>query len=59
MNLLTTEQAADRLGISRAFLERDRCSRKLVPYVIVGTRTVRYAQSALDAYIAQQTRGPR
>ncbi|MEM7540512.1 MAG: helix-turn-helix domain-containing protein [Pseudomonadota bacterium] len=56
MELLTTSKAAERLGVSAAFLERDRCSRRLIPYVVIGTRTVRYSPNALDEYIDQQTR---
>ena len=49
--LLTTEQAASYLGISKAFLERDRWRRQTVPFVRIGTRSVRYRQSDLNDII--------
>jgi excisionase family DNA binding protein len=51
-NLLTTKEAARYLGVSEAFLERDRWAGARIPFVRVGTRAVRYEQSALDTYIA-------
>jgi excisionase family DNA binding protein len=55
-SLLTTTQAAKRLGVSKAFLERDRWAGAQIPFVRVGTRTVRYEASALEGYIARQRR---
>lgn len=49
--LLTTDQAANYLGVSRAFLERDRWAGAQVPFVKVGARTVRYRMADLDEYI--------
>ncbi len=57
-NLLTTKEAAEYLGVSEAFLERDRWAGAKIPYVRIGTRTVRYDPSALDAYISSCTRKP-
>ena len=54
--LLTTKEAARYLGVSNAFLERDRWAGARVPFVQVGRRTVRYRQAALDEYIANRTR---
>lgn len=54
--LLTTQEAADYLGISSSFLERDRWAGAQIPFVRVGRRTVRYQLSELDNYIAGQTR---
>jgi len=49
--LLTTKQAAQILGVSTAFLERDRWAGARVPFVKIGTRAVRYRYSDLLAYI--------
>lgn len=57
--LLTTAQAASILGVSKAFLERDRWAGATVPFVRVGTRTVRYRQSDLDQYITDRTKRRR
>lgn len=54
--LLTTKEAAQRLGVSEAFLERDRWAGARIPFVRVGARAVRYQQSALDDYVSGQTR---
>lgn len=52
--LLTTREAAKRLGLSAAFLERDRWQGPSIPYVRIGARTVRYSIAALEAYLAAQ-----
>ena len=49
--LLTTKQAAQILGVSTAFLERDRWAGARVPFVKIGSRAVRYRLSDLHAYI--------
>ena len=49
--LLTTKEAAPILGISVAFLERDRWAGARVPYIKIGSRAVRYRMSDLNAYI--------
>lgn len=54
--LLTTKEAANLLGISKAFLERDRWAGAKIPFVQVGTRAVRYELSALQAYIQSNVR---
>lgn len=51
MELLTTKQAAELLGVSMAFLERDRWAGAKVPFVRIGSRTVRYLKSDLEEYI--------
>ncbi len=50
-NLLTTKEAAPILGVSVAFLERDRWAGARVPYIKIGSRAVRYRLSDLRAYI--------
>lgn len=54
--LLTTEQAADFLCISKSFLEKDRWRGAKIKYVVIGTRTIRYQRSVLEAYLDQQVR---
>ncbi|MCW5608915.1 MAG: helix-turn-helix domain-containing protein [Nitrosomonas sp.] len=49
--LLTTKQAAQILGVSTAFLERDRWAGARVPFIKIGSRAVRYRYSDLLAYI--------
>ena len=53
--LLTTKQAAQILGVSVAFLERDRWAGARVPFIKVGSRAVRYRYSDLLAYIESCT----
>ncbi len=55
-NLLTTKQAARLLGVSEAFLERDRWAGARIPFIKIGARAVRYEQDALDDYIKKQRR---
>jgi len=61
--LLTTEQAARYLGVSKAFLERDRWAGAQIPFVRVGRRAVRYRRSDLDAFletrVQRSTTAPR
>ena len=54
--LLTTQQAADYLRVSRAFLERDRWAGAQVPFVQVGSRAVRYRIEDLEAYVLAHVR---
>ena len=54
--LLTTQEAAECLGVSPSFLERDRWAGAEIPFVRVGTRTIRYQLGELDNYITGQTR---
>ncbi|WP_428609536.1 helix-turn-helix transcriptional regulator [Sedimenticola sp.] len=54
--LLNTTEAARFLGVSKAFLERDRWAGARIPFVKVGSRAVRYRQADLDTYIEQATR---
>ena len=52
--LLTTAQAAKLLGISKAYLERDRWKGASIPYLKVG-RAVRYRQSDLETFLEKCT----
>ncbi len=54
--LLTTKQAAPILGVSVAFLERDRWAGARVPFIKIGSRAVRYRYSDLLAYIESRLR---
>lgn len=52
--LLSTKQAAQYLSVSAAFLERDRVEAARIPFVKLGTRSVRYRVQDLDQFIEQQ-----
>jgi len=54
--LLTTGEAAQFLGVSKAFLERDRWAGARIPFVRVGARAVRYRRADLESYISRQVR---
>lgn len=54
--LLKTKEAALILGLSKAFLERDRWAGAKVPFIKVGARAVRYRIEDLNAYIESRTR---
>lgn len=55
-NLLTTKEAARFLGVSAAFLERDRWAGADIPFVRVGSRAVRYQLSELEAFVRSRVR---
>ena len=55
-NLLTTKQAAPILGVSTAFLERDRWAGARIPYIQIGSRAVRYRMSDLMSFIESRMR---
>jgi hypothetical protein len=54
--LLTTQETALVLSVSVAFLERDRWAGAKIPFVKVGSRSVRYRQTDLDTYISNQVK---
>ena len=54
--LLTTKEAARFLGMSEAFLERDRWAGAEVPFVRIGSRAVRYKLSDLELFINSRVR---
>ncbi|MFK5950222.1 MAG: helix-turn-helix domain-containing protein [Methylococcales bacterium] len=54
--LLTTEQAANFICMSKAFLEKDRWAGARIPFIKVGSRAVRYRLSDLDTYLDSQVR---
>jgi excisionase family DNA binding protein len=55
-SLFNTKEAADYLGVSKAFLERDRWAGARVPFIKIGSRAVRYRLSDLNDYIEKQVR---
>lgn len=55
-HLLNTTQAANFLGVSKAFLERDRWAGAKIPFIKVGNRAVRYRLEDLQAYVSLRTR---
>ncbi len=54
--LLTTAEAARYLGMSKAFLERDRWAGARIPFIRVGSRSVRYRRADLEADLDRQRR---
>lgn len=62
IRLLTTKEAARLLGVSPAYLERDRWAGARngqgasIPYVQVGSRAVRYRLSDLHEYVEGRIR---
>lgn len=54
--VLNTKEAAAYLGVSKAFLERDRWYGARVPFIRVGSRAVRYRRADLDRYLDSRVR---
>lgn len=54
--LLTTGEVAKLLNVSKAWLEYHRWKGDGIPFVRLGTRTVRYRQSDVTAWLEAQTR---
>ncbi|MCF1458889.1 MAG: helix-turn-helix domain-containing protein [Shewanella sp.] len=54
--LLNTAEAARFLGVSKAFLERDRWAGARIPFIKVGARAVRYRADDLVNYVDAQVR---
>lgn len=55
--LLTRDEAAERLGIRPGTLAQWHCTKRepRPPVVMIGTRTIRYRESELEAFIERQT----
>lgn len=49
--LLNTKQAADYLGVSASFLEKDRWAGSRVPFIRVGSRSIRYRFEDLQKFV--------
>lgn len=54
--LMTTPEAAAFLGVSKAFLERDRWAGARIPFIKLGARAVRYRMDDLESFISAQVR---
>lgn len=54
--LLTTAEAATYLCVSKAFLERDRWAGARIPFIRVGSRSVRYRRTDLETYVEKRMR---
>jgi hypothetical protein len=54
-SLLNTKQAAEILGVSETFLERDRWAGAKIPFIKVGHRAVRYDPDVLKSYLKSRT----
>ena len=55
-SLLTTQEAATYICMSKAFLERDRWAGARIPFIKVGSRAVRYRISDLNSFLDKQVR---
>lgn len=52
--LLNTKQAANYLGVSASFLEKDRWAGSRIPFVRVGSRSIRYRHEDLLNFVESQ-----
>lgn len=50
-SLFNTQQAAEYLNVSMAFLERDRWAGATIPFIKIGSRAVRYRQKDLEDFL--------
>jgi excisionase family DNA binding protein len=53
--ILTTVQAAGYLGVSTSFLEKDRWRGAVIPFVRIGSRSIRYRMTDLEAFLSKET----
>ena len=53
--LVGQKEAAEYLGLSEATLERDRWRGGEIPYIKVGTRSIRYSLDQLEEYVQSRT----
>lgn len=54
--LLNTKQASEILGVSMAFLERDRWAGARIPFIKLGSRAVRYRIEDIENYLESMVR---
>lgn len=54
--LLNTKQASEILGVSMAFLERDRWAGARIPFIKLGSRAVRYRMEDIENYLDSMMR---
>jgi len=52
--LLTTKAAAEFLGVSNSFLEKDRWRGARIPFIRISARSIRYRPQDLETYIESQ-----
>lgn len=52
--LLNTRQAAEFLGVSASFLEKDRWRGARIPFIRISTRAIKYRLEDLENYVSQQ-----
>lgn len=52
--LLTTQEAANQLGVSKAYLERDRWAGAKIPFIRLGHRSIRYREEDIQSFIASR-----
>ena len=52
--LLTTKAAAEFLGVSNSFLEKDRWRGARIPFIRISSRSIRYRSEDLERYIESQ-----
>ena len=57
-SLLSTKEAAQYLGVSEAFLERDRWAGAKVPFIKIGGRAIRYRPEDLEAFVLAGRKRP-
>ena len=62
MSLINSAAAAEKLGYSEYTLRQSRSTgllggKQTPPYVVVGTRTIRYKEAELDQWINNLTQG--
>jgi hypothetical protein len=51
IKLLNTKETAEILSVSEAFLERDRWAGARIPFIKVGSRTIRYRMQDIEKYL--------
>ncbi len=55
--MLSADRAAELLGVSRRFLDKDRCTARqngtppAIPYCVLGHRTIRYRREDVLAFL--------
>lgn len=59
--LYANDVSADYIGMSPAFLDKDRWRGATIPFIRIGSGkgVIRYRQSVLDAYLKNRTEGPK
>jgi hypothetical protein len=58
MNLLTTQQAADMMGVKPSSLRAWRCANIGPPFTRLTKQSVKYAQVDIERYVAERTVTP-